>query len=95
MLGELFALAVFGVSAYCKIKDEAEKTNKDWNTLNIEEKGNCVRGAMETELERQKKYFKNVIRGWDDDKIKKALEKRDYSDWKYQIVEDEADRRGL
>lgn len=95
MLGELFALAVLGVSAYCKVKDEAEKTNKDWGSLSNEEKMDCARGAMESELKKQERNLRSEIRKWDDDKVKRALEVIDYSDWKYQLIEDEATRRGL
>lgn len=95
MLGELVALAVFGVSAYCKLKDEAEKTNKGLNDLSVGEMKDCAMGAMESELKQQERNVRNAIRGWDDDKIRRVLDAGDCSDWKYQIIEDEARRRGL
>ena len=103
MLIELFGMALFAGSVVLKAKEEAKKEAKrkqrEWNEYSTNEKIDEMLNGAETyfegEAEELKRSLKKRLRLFSDDEIRKALRNTSLPDWKRELVEEEADRRGI
>lgn len=69
----------------------------DWNKV-AEKSGEFVKKAGEQVEKKQQeliKKFKIQLKRMDDQKIRNGLRDIDCSDWRYEYIQEEANRRGL
>ncbi len=99
ILGYLIAGAVFAGGAYLKSKENMSCSDSEYKEMKTSEKlSSLAEGACDwlyNESESQKEKFISIMRSKSDSQILNALRQCDKFDWKYGLLCEEAERRGI
>lgn len=99
ILGTLFAGAVLAGTAYLQAKENMSCSDSEYKEMKTSEKVSSLVEGTETWLykmsESQKERFVSVMRNKPDISILRALRQCDKSDWRYELLYEEAQRRDI
>ncbi len=99
ILGYLFTGAVFAGSAYLKSKENMSCSDSEYKEMKTSEKvSSLAEGAgnwLYNISESQKEKFVSIMQTKSDTQISSALRQCDKSDWRYELLCEEAERRGI
>ena len=99
MLDLIIGGALMAAGIYSKSKENMSASSANYDKMNREEKicslGEGAENWMKKEIEERKKAKRKRLKTMSNSEIRNGLRNYSESDWQYELVYEEAKRRGL